>query len=220
MATVVKICGLRTAEHALAAVDAGADLLGFIFAPARRQIRPEDAAMIATLARERATETQRRIHLVGIFVNESPERMLDVARLCGLDVLQLSGDDDVRVLDVLPSTQQIFKAIRFTNTPNEQSWIARAEEPRLRLHAEAHVAGVYGGAGVRADWEQSAALARNHAILLAGGLNPDNVAEAIRRVRPWGVDVSSGVERDGVKDNEIIRAFVRAVRSIEQEQGN
>jgi phosphoribosylanthranilate isomerase len=86
----------------------------------------------------------------------------------------------------------------------------------VRLLVDAHVPGSYGGAGVVADWDRAAGLARRRSVLLAGGLTPANVAEAIQRVRPWGVDVSSGVEINGVKDHQKIRAFVAAARAAAQ----
>lgn len=209
MRTVVKICGLRDVDHALAAVAAGADLLGFIFAPARRQAPLGEVATIAAAARAAAATRGKPVSVVGVFVNESPERMAALARLCRLDALQLSGDEDVAVMEQL-ADRMVIKAVRFSGTAQEQRWLAAEPSPRLRLLVDAHVPGSYGGAGVVADWSSAAALARQHDILLAGGLTPANVAEAIAHVRPWGVDVSSGVETDGVKDVAKIQAFVAA----------
>lgn len=211
--TIVKICGLRTVEHALVALDAGADLLGFIFAPARRQVSPGEAARIAGAVRA-ATQGARRVGLVGVFVNEAPERMAAIARECDLDALQLSGDEDVALVDHLAG-QTIIKTVRLNDAPNELPWLQDLRRPNVRLHVDAHVQGSYGGAGVIADWERAATLARHCPILLAGGLNAENVATAIRSVRPWGVDVSSGVETAGVKDAAKIRAFVVAARAVE-----
>ena len=217
--TLVKICGLRTIEHALAAVEAGADLLGFVFAPSRRQVSPADAARIAEAVAAARVPASRRPGLVGVFVDEAPERMEIVARTCRLDALQLSGDEDERVLDVLPSERAVIKVLRLNGAPAEQGWLRAAPSSRLHLLVDAQVAGSYGGAGVLADWDEAAGLARRHEIILAGGLNPGNVAAAISRVRPWGVDVSSGVETDGVKDVAKIRGFVAAVRAVDQERG-
>jgi phosphoribosylanthranilate isomerase len=206
--TVVKICGLRTIEHALVAAEAGADLLGFILAPARRRVTPAEVAAIG--AAVRATPGGRRVGLVGVFVNETPAQMTALADTCGLDALQLSGDEDEHMLNELPSSRTIIKAIRLTGAEDELRWQgARA----ARLLVDAHVPGVYGGAGVVADWGRAARLAGEREIMLAGGLTPDNIAEAIERVRPWGVDVSSGVETDGAKDSAKIRAFIAAVRA-------
>jgi phosphoribosylanthranilate isomerase len=209
--TVVKICGLRTTEHALVALEAGADLLGFIFAPARRQVSPVEVAAIG--AAVRAAPGGNRVSLVGVFVNEAPEHMAATAAECGLDAIQLSGDEDQGVLRELPQGRAIIKAVRLAGAAAEQGWL---DAQGLRLLVDAHVPGAYGGAGVVAEWDRAAALARRRPIILAGGLTPGNVATAIGQVRPWGVDVSSGVETNGAKDSAKIRAFVAAVRAADQ----
>src|SRR5439155_7950967 len=205
--TVIKICGLRTIEHALGALEAGADLLGFIFAPARRQVSPAEAATIG--AAVRAAPGGRQVDLVGVFVNEMPERMAAIAYECGLDAIQLSGDEDERVLRELPNDRTIIKAVRLVGAVGEQSWLR--EESAQRLLVDAHVPGAYGGAGVISDWNRAAELARRKPIILAGGLTPANAAAAIARVRPWGVDVRSGVQTEGLKDHGRIRALRAAV---------
>lgn len=210
--TIVKICGLRRVEHALAAVEAGADLLGFIFAPSRRQVQPDEVAEIAEAVRA-ATPPARRVGLVGVFVNELPERMSAIAHTCDLDVLQLSGDEEYPILERLPG-RMVIKAVRLDDTPQEHGWLFAAVSAHLLV--DAHVPGSYGGAGVVADWERAALLARRRPIILAGGLTPGNVGAAIRRVQPWGVDVSSGVETDGVKDTAKIRAFVAAANTSDK----
>jgi len=212
--TFVKICGLRTAEHALAAVEADADLLGFIFAPTRRQVDPTEVALISRAIRS-AAPPERRLALVGVFVNEAPQRMRAVARQCDLDAIQLSGDEPLGVAEQLPGIA-IIKAIRFDRTDLERSWL-NSEAPNIRLHVDAHVPGAYGGSGVVADWERARELAQRRPIILAGGLTPANVGAAIERVRPWGVDVSSGVESEGVKDSVKIRAFIAAARAADDQ---
>jgi phosphoribosylanthranilate isomerase len=211
--TIVKICGLRTIEHALVALEAGADLLGFIFAPARRRVSPAEAVAIG--AAVRAAPGGAGVGLVGVFANETPEYMAAIAAECGLDAIQLSGDENPRVLRDLPQRCAIIKAVRLAGADTEQSWLDMAG-PRLLV--DAHVPGTYGGAGVVADWGRAAELAHRRPIMLAGGLTPGNVAAAIGQVRPWGVDVSSGVEIDGVKDSARIREFVTAVRAADRER--
>jgi phosphoribosylanthranilate isomerase len=211
--TFVKICGLRTAEHALAAAEAGADMLGFIFAPARRQVNPAEVRAIGAAVRSTTTTTGRGPQLVGVFVNEAPERMLAVAEECGLDAIQLSGDEPASLAKLLANTK-LLKAVRLGSAAGEAAWLASAR-PNVHLLVDSHVPGAYGGAGVVADWERAAELAARQPIVLAGGLTPANVGAAIRQVRPWAVDVSSGVESDGVKDNVKIRAFVAAVREAD-----
>lgn len=212
--TTVKICGLRTEEHALAALEAGADFLGFIFAPSRRQVQPETVATI--VAAVRAAPGGDRIRCVGVFVNESAERMVEIARIAGLDTLQLSGDEPIAILDTLRQLApdlEVIKALRLTGSDDEVPWLDAPVS--IRLLIDAHVPGSYGGAGVVGDWQQAAQLARQRQVLLAGGLHPGNVAQAIAEVQPWGVDVSSGVETEGTKDSAKIRSFIATVRAIE-----
>jgi phosphoribosylanthranilate isomerase len=215
--TLVKICGLRTIEHALAAADAGADMLGLVFAASRRQVSPEQAAMIAEAVR--ATPRARRVTIIGLFVNEAPERMLATVRQCSLDAIQLSGDEASEVAGRLPGVA-LFKAIRLDGASSETGWLEASQAPDVRLLIDAHVPGSYGGAGVLADWSRAAELARLRSIVLAGGLTPENVGAAIRQVHPWGVDVSSGVETNGIKDAAKIRAFVAAARAGDQQLAN
>jgi len=212
--TFVKICGLRTIEHALAAADAGADMLGLNFAASRRQVSPEQAALIAEAVR--AMPNAGRVGIVGLFVNETPERMLEIAGLCGLDAIQLSGDETSEVVGQLRGIR-LFKAIRLDGAPNEAGWLEADQAPSVRLLVDAHVPGSYGGAGVLADWGRAAELARRRSIVLAGGLTPENVGAAIRQVQPWSVDVSSGVETNGIKDIIKIRAFVAEARACDQQ---
>lgn len=208
--TFVKICGLRTIEQALAAVECGADMLGFIFAPSRRQVSPAVAAAIAAEVRQASASSGRRVELVGVFVNETAQSMLEIADQCGLDTIQLSGDEHRSIQDQLPG-RRLIKAIRLGQTTVELDWLGTAAAPELRFLVDAHVPGTYGGAGVLADWDRAAELAQQRLLLLAGGLTPENVGAAIQRVQPWGVDVSSGVETNGVKDATKIGAFIAAV---------
>lgn len=210
---LVKICGLRTVDHALAASAAGADLLGLVFAPSRRRVSPEEAAAISTAVRAAPGPRPR---IVGLFVNEAPATIVAVAASVGLDLVQLSGDEPVTHADLIPLP--LIKAVRLDGSPAEEAWVAyvtghRGDQGPLLL-VDAHVPGRYGGTGVTADWARAAALAARAPILLAGGLTPDNVGAAIAAVHPLGVDVSSGVETAGVKDAARIKAFIAAVRAV------
>lgn len=205
----IKICGVRSAEHALAAAAAGADMLGVIFAPSRRQVSADEAAAI----RAALDTLPRRPDLAGVFVNAAPDLIAQTIEQCGLDIVQLSGDEPMSLLHALPG-RRILKSVRLDDRPSERDWLRPGpQHDHVRLHVDAHVPGAYGGTGAIADWARAAEVARHAPILLAGGLTPANVAEAIRQVRPWGVDVSSGVETDGVKDVEKIRAFIAAARA-------
>lgn len=202
--TRVKICGLRRIEDALVAVEAGADLLGLVFAPSRRQIAPSTASQIVRAVRERG-----QVRTVGVFVNAEPEEMNRVAHLCELDYIQLSGHEGDEVVDRLdvaaiqafhigPDTSRDDLAERIRATPAELVLLDTAR------------AGSYGGTGTTFDWSRLPPLERP--VLLAGGLHAGNVEDAIQVARPWGVDVSSGVERNGEKNPAEITAFVARVR--------
>jgi phosphoribosylanthranilate isomerase len=145
-------------------------------------------------------------------VNSSVEEMQDILNTCSLDLAQLHGDETVEMLNELDG--KAFKAFR--GIPETINGFVRQEAPAFLL--DASVKGVYGGSGVTADWDGAAELAKKYPLLLAGGLTPENVAEAVRRVKPWGVDVASGVESaPGEKDPSRIKAFVRAVRDGESQ---
>lgn len=212
---MIKICGISSIEHALAAAQAGANMIGMIFASSRRQVSPEQAAAIRNALNQ--IEADQRPLLAGVFVNADAEDILTVVDYCGLDIIQLSGDEPLDMAEGL-GERQIIKTVRLKGERIEQPWLQYPlydhHHPKVRLHVDAHVAGSYGGSGVMADWERAEALARCMPIILAGGLNAENVQEAILKVRPWGVDVSSGVETDGVKDSQKIRMFIEAVRSV------
>lgn len=209
MTVAVKICGIRTPAAALAAADGGADLIGLIFAPSRRQVTVEQACTIVEALR--AAPAGLGVTVVGVFVDTPAATIADIAATVGLDWAQLSGHEDQTLLDDL--TLPAMKALRFDGHPSEAAWLAG--EPGcdvLPVVVDAHVAGSFGGAGVAADWQQAASLASRRPVLLAGGLTPVNVAEAVQAVHPWGVDVSSGVETDGAQDLAKIRAFIAAAK--------
>ncbi len=202
--TRVKICGIRTASAALAAAEAGADAVGFVFYPPSPRFVPP--ARAAELARRLPPFVLR----VGVFVNAPVEVVEDVAEQVGLDVVQLHGDEPPEVCARL--RRRVIKAVR-VDGPEA---VARAREyPVAAVLLDAHVPGLYGGTGRRFDWSLVRGL--DKPVILSGGLTPDNVGEAIRQARPYAVDASSGVETDGEKDPEKIAAFVRAVRAADRE---
>ncbi|HEX6510180.1 MAG TPA: phosphoribosylanthranilate isomerase [Chloroflexota bacterium] len=203
--TRVKICGLRRVEDCLAAADAGADFIGFIFAPSRRRIEPENARDVISQVR-----AQSDVKAVGVFVNARPEEMNRVARLCTLDYAQLSGDegdDVVRALDV-PAIQ-VFHVHSGTSDGALVERIERSSAALVLLDSASQDS--FGGTGKAFDWAAIPPLQRP--FLLAGGLDARNVESAIDTVAPWGVDVSSGVERDGQKSADMVREFIAVVRS-------
>lgn len=204
--TRIKICGLRRQEDALVAVDAGADMIGFVFAPSRRRIEPEFAAEIIAAVRRQAS-----FHAVGIFVNETAVEVNRIAKLTDLDYVQLSGDEPEKVLSAV--VQPVIKTLHISSADDQETIKRRAVAGSASiLHLDTGHAGSYGGTGIPFNWVVLPAF--EQAILLAGGLHAGNVQHAIRQVRPWGVDVSSGVETDGVKDIAKIREFIRCARKV------
>jgi phosphoribosylanthranilate isomerase len=204
--TQVKICGLTRIEDAAVAIDAGAYMLGFVFAPSRRRIDPELARDLIAALPGRSS-----IKAVGVFVDEDPAEINRLARLCGLDYAQLSGtepDDYVRALDV-PAIKVFHVKAGDTRDRLAERMAASSADVLMLDTAKS---GTWGGTGETFDWSQIPPFGR--AILLAGGLKAGNVANAIALLRPWGVDVSSGVETDGQKDPDKIRAFLAAAGSI------
>ena len=212
--SVVKICGLRDPEHAAIAAGAGADLIGFIFAPARRQVAPETARLCIAAARKAAEG--RDLFAVGVFVDAPPAEVVRTAREAGLDAAQLHGSEPPASLHQLPLP--VLKALR--PLPGVSAAAVMAEMDRFRSSAtppvgmliDGYSEGLPGGTGTPADWGRAKEIGSGYPFLLAGGLDPDNVGAAIREVRPAGVDVSSGVEVDGVKDADRIEAFIGAAR--------
>jgi phosphoribosylanthranilate isomerase len=203
--TKIKICGIKTVNDALAALDAGADMLGFNFYPkSPRHIDVGTCRDIMSVMRKYG-----QIAYVGVFVNASLEEVRATLKTCGLTLAQLHGDETSEMVQCLDG--RAFKAFR--GVPANLNGFVRTGAPALLV--DASVRGAYGGTGVTADWQSAAGLAKQYPILLAGGLTPENVAEAVRQVKPWGVDVASGVESTpGVKDAHKMKAFVQAVRSV------
>jgi len=205
---LVKICGLRDVESARAAVEAGADLLGFVFAPSRRRISIEEARAIVRALPPSATT-------VGVFVNEPPDAIAQVVAECGLAYVQLSGDEPPEIAARLPVPA--IKSIRLKGPEAARELEAYASLVELFV-LDSYRPGAYGGTGEVGDWVLAATLAAEYPCLLAGGLTPENVGLAVERVRPHGVDVSGGVEVDGVKQAERIYEFIRAAKRDSKER--
>jgi phosphoribosylanthranilate isomerase len=210
----VKICGNRDPELCRIAATVGADLLGFIFVPgAKRYIDPAIAAECIEGAKNALS---RRLLSVGVFVNELPGRINEIARIAKVDLVQLHGDEPPEELDQIEAP--VLKVIK----PN--SAIAQAETVELieaylsvknapvAILVDGYHPSLQGGSGVQADWDVAANLARDYPVMLAGGLTAENVARAIAKVAPLGVDVSSGVESEGRRDPEKIIEFIRTAR--------
>ncbi|RFU60815.1 phosphoribosylanthranilate isomerase [Bacillus sp. V59.32b] len=198
---LVKICGITTTEAAHAAVDAGADLIGFVFAESKRRIIPEQAAEIME-------EVKGKVRAVGVFVNEDVEEIKRIGSIVGLDYIQLHGDENPKYIEDIPFP--VIKAFGIgvhedlEQISSFQSDYYLLDSPKGQYH---------GGNGVAINLEllTNKKLPKDK-VILAGGLTPENVALAIQTVNPGGVDVSSGVETNGSKDIEKIYRFVRNAR--------
>ncbi len=199
----IKICGLTRSEDLAGLAGLGIDFAGFVFAPrSPRFVSPERAAELKSLV-------PAGIKKVGVFVNEERKTVERLARAAALDLLQFHGSESAGFCRSfgLP----FFKAFPVTGPFD---WRAAARYRPGRILLDAFSPARAGGTGVRFNWELAGGDRSGMDLILAGGLNPDNVGEAVRRIKPWGVDVSTGVESaPGVKDIEKIRRFVEAVRA-------
>ncbi|MSQ10085.1 MAG: phosphoribosylanthranilate isomerase [Dehalococcoidia bacterium] len=218
--TRVKICGVRAVEHALVAAEAGAQYVGVICWPGSKRYAPPERVREITNALRAGFDYQRRPLVTGVFVNEPAPNINALVRDCALDCVQLSGDEPWDAFQAIDAP--VLKALRVPSDRAEAGLLTELarETPALHQRAgrvlmEALVTGQYGGTGQTANWNLAAAAARRFPLLLSGGLKPDNVAAAVRTVRPWGVDVASGVETDGVQDPGKIRAFIHAVQQAD-----
>lgn len=205
----VKICGITRSEDASAAVAEGARAIGFVFWPGSpRAVDPYRARAIAAGLPPFVTP-------VGVFVNQPLAHVNAVASLVGLGVVQLHGDEDAAYAAGV--RRPVMKAL---SGPGAVAAAARWPA-RVLLLLDAHDPVRRGGTGTPADWEAVAAIAATRPVVLAGGLNPENVSDAVRRVRPAGIDVSSGVERSpGIKDQERLAALFASLRRGPVETGS
>jgi phosphoribosylanthranilate isomerase len=200
--TRVKICGITSRQDAAAAVAAGADALGFVFVlDTPRCIRAEVAERIVAGLPPFLTT-------VGVFVNQALDEVLEIAARCRLQAVQLHGEEPEEIARRIPV--RVIKAIRVRN---RESLRPVATYPADAFLLDAYVEGKAGGTGTAFPWDLVAAITERAPIILSGGLRPDNVEAAVRCLRPYAVDVSSGVEvRPGEKDPQKVREFVAAVR--------
>lgn len=202
----VKICGITNPEDAGAAVEAGADALGFVFyRESPRYVRPDVVERIVAAL-------PPFVLPVGVFVNEEAQTVRDVMDRCGLALAQIHGDETASYCEALG--RPILRAVRLRGAGDLLALAEYKGRAGVRgFLVDAFSEQGYGGTGRLADWGVAAEAAKSARILLAGGLTPDIVGEAVRRVRPYGVDVSSGVEASpGKKDHARVRAFIEAAR--------
>ena len=232
----IKMCGISKVETIPALVEAKPDYMGLVFAPSKRQVTVEQAKTLVDelhkqyanrynrdaeqysndVVQDRAVigavqEHQESIKTVGVFVNETVENLLKIVEKVKLDVIQLHGDEDESFIQSLKeqSNVEVWKAVQIRSAADAEKWIDSSADMLL---FDAYHKDEWGGTGEVFDWSSLDEFERP--FMLAGGIDSTNVARAIRTVRPYGIDISSGIETDGVKDNEKIKAFTNIVRTI------
>ena len=196
----IKICGICDLEAAKSAVEAGADLIGFHFCDSDRRVSPDEAKAIVD-------ELFVRPKIVGVFIDESPEEVRRIAEYVDLDLVQLHGSEQPG----FDAARPVMKVLKVTEAgiPSPTDW----PDP---IMLDSWSADQRGGTGRTWDWDLARALIADRQVFIAGGLQPGNVGKVVSELKPYGVDVSSGVEaRVRVKDPDKMRAFVRAVRLAE-----
>lgn len=214
--TRIKICGIRDVEAAVAASNAGADYLGFNFIEGvRRQIQPDEGAGIVSEYRQAGNSSTAKP--VGLFRNQPADFVNETARLAGLEWLQLCGDEDDGYFAQMEFP--VFKQVRvregITSDVLRQQ-VSHHLNANRSVVLDSYDKKTLGGSGRTFDWAAAQGVANLENVLLAGGLNPENVQNAIKQLSPWGVDVSSGVETGGEKNPERIRAFIEAVQTADR----
>ena len=209
----VKMCGISKVETIPAIVDAKPDYMGLVFAPSKRQVTVEQAkTLVEELHKQYAVRyNSETIKTVGVFVNETVENLLKIAEEVKLDVIQLHGDEDESFIQILKeqSNVEVWKAVQVRSAADAEKWIDSSADMLL---FDAYHKDERGGTGEVFDWSSLDEFERP--FMLAGGIDSTNVARAIRTVRPYGIDISSGIETNSVKDNEKMKAFTNIVRTI------
>ena len=232
----IKMCGISKVETIPAIVDAKPDYMGLVFAPSKRQVTVDQAktlveelhkqyaktygAVEVPMNAETAQDSKEfvlenpnfeNIKTVGVFVNETLDNLVTIAKEVNLDAVQLHGDEDEAFIQALKEKTdvEVWKAVQIRSTADAEAWIDSSADMLL---FDAYHKDERGGTGEVFDWSCLDEFERP--FMLAGGIDSTNVARAIRTVRPYGIDISSGIETDGVKDDEKIKAFTNIVRTI------
>jgi phosphoribosylanthranilate isomerase len=239
--TRIKICGLTEPQHVLAAAEAGADFIGFVFAPSKRRVPIEKAQQLVKIS----SSLKSKPATTGVFVNATIDEVNRIADYCHLDWVQLSGDETwdycihierpviktIHVTVTKKCSEYLYPASPSSAKEKETGDKKLEDTQRLldRIAAgnkiltarklicliDSKVKDSYGGTGQKYDWQSVSTIAARFPVFIAGGLTPDNVGTLIKEIHPWGVDVSTGVETSGQKDETKIRAFIEAVRKSE-----
>ncbi len=205
----VKICGITNLEDALSAVDSGADALGFVFyKKSPRYITPEKARSIIALTPSFTTT-------IGVFANDSQQQVQEIIALTGIDVIQLHGDETP---DMCQYSRRVVKAIR-VKTLQSLEPLKQYQDSITAFLLDTYTPEGLGGTGQIFNWDIAVEAKQFGTIILAGGLTPNNVANAVKRVRPYGVDVSSGVEaKKGKKDHKKMKRFIEQAKSASKDR--
>lgn len=208
----IKICGITNLEDARAACSFGADALGFVFAKSPRRISPQTAKLIIS-------KLPPFIAAVGVFVNEEKDKVRKIAADCGLDCIQLHGDETPEYCGYFRDKYKIIKAVRVRGI-NSLSGLSEYDVGAFLL--DAYARGSRGGTGIIFDWNLAVKAKRyGKPVILAGGIGCGNVEAAVKTVSPYAVDVSSAIEKTpGRKDHKLMRAFIEKVGIINQSKGN
>ncbi|WP_270279279.1 bifunctional indole-3-glycerol-phosphate synthase TrpC/phosphoribosylanthranilate isomerase TrpF [Veillonella parvula] len=216
----VKMCGISKVETIPAVVEAKPDYMGLVFAPSKRQVTVDQAKILVEELHKQYTKRYNNgaeqsnndeIKTVGVFVNETLDNLVSIATEANLDVVQLHGDEDEAFIQSLKerTNVEVWKAVQIRSAADAEAWIDSSADMLL---FDAYHKDERGGTGEVFDWSCLDEFERP--FMLAGGIDSTNVARAIRTVRPYGIDISSGIETDGVKDDEKIKAFANIVRTI------
>ena len=209
----VKMCGISKVDTIPAVVEAKPDYMGLVFAPSKRQVTVEQAKMLVEALHKQCKEQNNMVSIktVGVFVNETLDNLVTIANEANLDVVQLHGDEDEAFIQSLKerTNVEVWKAVQIRRAADAEAWIDSSADMLL---FDAYHKDERGGTGDVFDWSCLDTFERP--FMLAGGIDSTNVARAIRTVRPYGIDISSGIETNGVKDDEKITAFTKIVNSI------
>ena len=216
----VKMCGISKVETIPAVVEAKPDYMGLVFAPSKRQVTVDQAKILVEelhrgYAKKYGSDTEHdkndTIKTVGVFVNETVDNLVTIANEANLDAVQLHGDEDETFIQSLKerTNVEVWKAVQIRSAADAEAWIDSSADMLL---FDAYHKDERGGTGEVFDWSSLDAFERP--FMLAGGIDSTNVARAIRTVRPYGIDISSGIETNGVKDDKKITAFTKIVKSI------